>query len=76
MQTPTQAMRTSYEALDEELQAVLIGMLNHPGNDVSLDALGVEAERFLGRPLSRSIVTATNLLDEHFVRSHQARRLA
>lgn len=76
MQTPTQAMRTSYEALDEELQAVLIGMLNHPGKDVALDVLGAEAERFLGKPLSRSITTATNLLDEHFIRSHKARRLA
>jgi hypothetical protein len=68
LQRPTQAMRISFEALQNESRAVLFAMLSLSQGEADLAFIHDQVERFLGRAPVLAIPNMVELLDEHFVR--------
>lgn len=68
LQRPTRAMRTSFEALNEESRAVLFAMLSLSQGEADLGFIHTQVEEFLGRAPVLAIPKVVELLDEHFVR--------
>lgn len=69
MSEPTAQMKTSFAGLLEECKTLLIAMLDSHESRIALNEdLAPAFERHLARPPQRSVHTAAEIVNEHFVR--------